>query len=476
VTCRLGRDVALVAALLAPLLLAPLWWPPIGEHGEAREGLVVQHIVARGEWILPRRNGELPSKPPLFHWLAAPLGHAFGVSDATLRLPSAVAAAVLAATTFALGAGIGGPAVGWLALGALLTMLGFWRSASEARVDMVFAACCTLSLAGFWVWYGGGRRAGAARALCYLGAACAVLAKGPVGLVLPGLVIGVFLLWQRDLRALPRLWSWPLAAVVALLDGGWYALAIRAGGHDFVAVQLLYENVDRFLGRHRFGTAAAEPGFRHFRLRMPIEFARHFFPANLALLWAARCGLRGERTDTAARFLHAWWITVLAFFTLAVGKRSVYLLPLAPAVALLAGRALAAIDLRSPRRRLAIATAIVAADLVALTAVQATRAYHARRHSLYDFARDVGRIVPANAALYAAPDLEKPALLVLAYRLDRAIGRAPAECTPDAFVLARPGHTRHELVASATHGHTPVALFRLRCGDGELGWRGRSRS
>jgi len=470
------RDVALVTALLAPLLVAPLWSPPIGEHGEAREGLVVQHIVAHGEWILPRRNGELPSKPPLFHWLAAPLGHVFGVSDATLRLPSAVAAAVLATTTFALGAGMGGPPAGWLALGALLTMHDFWWSASEARVDMVFAVCCTLSLAGFWVWYGGGRRAGAARALCYLGAACAVLAKGPVGLVLPALVIAVFLVWQRDLRALARLWSWPLAATVVLIDGGWYALAIRAGGRDFVAVQLLHENVDRFLGRHRFASAAADPGFRHFRFRMPIEFARHFFPANLAVLWAVRCALRGERMDTAARFLHAWWITVLAFFTLAVGKRSVYLLPLAPAVALVAGRALAAIDLRSPRRRIVAAAAIVAADLVVLMAVQVTRAYHARRHSLDDFARDVGRIVPANAVLYAAPDLGPPALLVVAYRLERTIGRVPAACTPDAFVLARPGHARHELVASATRGHTPVALFRQRCGDDTLGWRRRSPS
>src|SRR5262249_56986796 len=72
-TGRLGRDVALVVALLAPLLVALLWWPPIGEHGEAREGLVVQHIVTHGGWILPRRNSQLPSKPPLFHWLPAPL-------------------------------------------------------------------------------------------------------------------------------------------------------------------------------------------------------------------------------------------------------------------------------------------------------------------------------------------------------------------------------------------------------------------
>jgi len=97
----------LLACVLGLALAWPLHAPPIEHHGEAREGLVVQAVVDRGEWILPRRNGELPSKPPLFHWLAAAATRAFGFSDGVVRLPSAVAAWGVACVTFALGGAIG---------------------------------------------------------------------------------------------------------------------------------------------------------------------------------------------------------------------------------------------------------------------------------------------------------------------------------------------------------------------------------
>src|SRR6185436_4916755 len=79
---RLHLTDALALVLLLALLLAwPLATPPIGHHAEAREGLVVQDILAHGHWILPRRNGELPSKPPLFHWIAAGIAHVAGAGD-----------------------------------------------------------------------------------------------------------------------------------------------------------------------------------------------------------------------------------------------------------------------------------------------------------------------------------------------------------------------------------------------------------
>src|SRR5438067_10861522 len=84
------RQVLAAAALVAlAVVLAAL---PIGsdvyEGGEAREGLVVREMLRTGDWILPLWNGSVvPSKPPLFHWLAAgaaALGGA-GVTGHTLR-------------------------------------------------------------------------------------------------------------------------------------------------------------------------------------------------------------------------------------------------------------------------------------------------------------------------------------------------------------------------------------------------------
>src|SRR5437660_10768706 len=87
------RPVLAAAALVAlAIVLAAL---PIGtdvyEGGEAREGLVVREMLRTGDWILPLWNGSVvPSKPPLFHWLAAAAAAltGAGVTEPTLRAPS----------------------------------------------------------------------------------------------------------------------------------------------------------------------------------------------------------------------------------------------------------------------------------------------------------------------------------------------------------------------------------------------------
>jgi 4-amino-4-deoxy-L-arabinose transferase-like glycosyltransferase len=123
------------------LLAALFSTPPIAARGEAREGLVVRELVASGDWVLPRRLGVIASKPPLYHWLATGAVRLFGWSDTAVRLPSTLAAWAVVLETFAFGMLIEGPTTAWLAVGILFTTWGFWRSATEARVDMLFAAC-----------------------------------------------------------------------------------------------------------------------------------------------------------------------------------------------------------------------------------------------------------------------------------------------------------------------------------------------
>jgi len=159
-------DALLLVLIFAALLFRLLLSPPIWHHGEAREGLVVQTIVQDQQWILPLRNGELPSKPPFFHWIAALTALVFGLSDFIVRLPSAIGAQVMTITTFLIGRAVGDRKTAWLAVGALLGMYEFWDSGTQARVDMIFAACITVSLAGFFFWYRDRRKT--ARATCLL--------------------------------------------------------------------------------------------------------------------------------------------------------------------------------------------------------------------------------------------------------------------------------------------------------------------
>jgi 4-amino-4-deoxy-L-arabinose transferase-like glycosyltransferase len=469
-------DLMLLTLVVALVLAWPLGVPPIGAHGEAREGLVVEDVVQRGHWILPLRNGEIPSKPPLFHWIAAATATAAGLSDAAVRVPSALAAWVVLVVVYLVGTGAGGRACGWLAAGVLCGTPPFVEAAVEARVDMLFAATLTVALIAFFRWYRTEDRR--ARALVYAAVALAVLTKGPAGAVLAGLVIVAFLACERRLDRLRALWSWPLVAAVLVVDVGWYALATSVGGRDFLVRQILHENLNRFVGRGVFGMHGGRS-----RLTMIENLATDLLPWNLVLVAAAVRWWRGAREDALGRFLHVWWVTVLAFFTVAYGKRGVYLLPLYPAIALLAARALAAVCAawrRDPERALppivaaalARVTAapparvlvglVIAIDLGVVLIGQGIRMHRARRSSLVPFAHEVAARVPTAAALVADDTVAESDYLVLTYRLHRPIARLAkdARCAPGSYRLAtpRPGAPLAASLVVSTRRGVPVGL------------------
>ena len=61
---------AIAVALVATAIVVPGMFVPLHNIAEPLEGLVVREMVATGDWVLPRRNGEeIPAKPPLYHWL-----------------------------------------------------------------------------------------------------------------------------------------------------------------------------------------------------------------------------------------------------------------------------------------------------------------------------------------------------------------------------------------------------------------------
>jgi 4-amino-4-deoxy-L-arabinose transferase-like glycosyltransferase len=413
-----GDRVALaftLALFLATIAIAP----PIFTRGEAREGLVVQALVAGGDWIAPRREGILATKPPLYHWIAASAARVVGESDFVVRLPSALAAWAMVLATFATGMALFDRRRAWLAVGMLATTAGFWRPATEARVDMLFAACIATAMAGFAWWLRTARPGG--RLVLYLGCAAAVLAKGPAGVVLPGAIVVALLLLQREPGRLWELFDPASAILAGGIVLGWYGLAYRRAGPEFVAVQLVHENLDRAVGT---GSFARQRRTHH--LRMFEAFAYSLLPWNLALLGAWRA-----RGSWQARFLHAWWIVILAIFAIAAGKRDVYLLPLYPAIALFAADRLGA---RVVRWQWAVAAlGLVAA--VAATATVAGQRRSAARSELRAFADSVASAVPPTATVAVRNAISENDRLVLAYRLRRPVHRLSRSAANAEFVV-----------------------------------------
>ncbi len=324
-----AAGAVLVCAFCFILFIWALWASPFYEKGEPREGLVVWEIWHNGSWILPLRAGvDIPSKPPMFHWIAAVTSLVSGTfNEFTVRFPSALLASLGVLAVYLAAARLWGATAGLVAAVVLATSPEWWRAAVSASVDMTltFFMLCTFLYFYFLHKAGGGI---ARSLLLALFAGLAILAKGPVGAALPGIAALLFLGFMRDLAFVKRLYLWisiPFGLVVA---GSWYSLAWLQGGERFFLRQVVHEIV---------GTPLGAAGHNHnIFYYVPALFAGMapwslFFPALAIYLFRQRRRL----AEKELLYPLVWFAAVFVVLSLALGKRSVYILPLYPAVALL---------------------------------------------------------------------------------------------------------------------------------------------
>src|SRR5262245_3395566 len=304
---------------------------PFYDKQEAREALVVWEIIHSGNWILPLRNGvEIPSKPPLYHWLAALTAKSMNrLDEFTVRFPSALLGTLGVLLSFLTGAVVWRRSAGLVAALILSTSVEWRQAAKVARVDMTLTFVLLCAFLFFFYSYrtGGGRKKAIILGLI-LG--LATLAKGPLGFVVPGFTFLLFLWVQRDLSFVRRLHPFLVVSTCVVVAGSWYALALWQGGESFFRV-VIKENFSTAMGQ--------EAGHPHpFFSYIPFFFQNmapwSFFVIPLAV------ALYRSRRQLAQEQLHyfvVWFGAVFIFFSAATEKRPVYILPLYPAVALLLG-------------------------------------------------------------------------------------------------------------------------------------------
>ena len=323
-----------LAALCVILYVWGLGDAPFYSKGEPREATVVWEIYTSGEWILPLRNGHIiPSKPPLFHWLGALFSLAGGgLSELTIRLPSALLATTGVLLTYAVGTALWGTEVGLVAGIILATNFEWVRAAVSARVDMTLTTCMVAAFLFFFVLHQRHQVWRWQALLFFALLGLATLAKGPVGMILPALTVGIFLMLHGELGFLRKLHLVQGGLVFLLIAGSWYELALWQGGYDFFAKQVLKENLLRFFTPDTAGAGHAH-GFSYlvstfFLGMVPWSF---FLPPVIVFLYQSRSQWREKRL----LYFIVWSLTVFGFYALSSSKRPVYLLPLYPAVALL---------------------------------------------------------------------------------------------------------------------------------------------
>jgi 4-amino-4-deoxy-L-arabinose transferase-like glycosyltransferase len=319
----------LLVSLCAIIYLPYLGNTPFFDKGEPREALAVQDIVQRGEWLFPlKRATAIPSKPPLFHWSAALTEKIIGTLDeATIRFPSALYATLGVLLICLLGRKLFGAPAGLLAGAILATTMLYQNQALSARVDMTLCFFVSLSLVLFYALYRNFLSHPLWYFVLYGLVGLGTLAKGPLGILLPGLVIAVFLVVKKRWDLVKKFAFHPGVLLTLVIAVGWYGMAITRGGEGFVDRQLLKENLERFFG----GSGHSHPVYYYvpylFSMGLPWSL---FFPF---MFWD--WFKRGSGSDDDQLFLMIWAGVMFVFFSLSAGKRAVYLLPIYPALALL---------------------------------------------------------------------------------------------------------------------------------------------
>jgi len=416
------RDQLCVALAALVVFFTLLGTPYLWDEDEPKNAECAREMLEAGNWSVPQFNYALRTdKPILLYWLMLLSYKTFGVTEFAARFWSATLAVGTSLLTYHLGRMLYRREVGLWAGIAIASCLMFGVSGRAATPDSTLIFCITLTFYLF-IRFGGvgsstksdtqpaamsaseqsttGPLTRGGYLAVYAAMGLAVLAKGPVGVVLPGGIIGLFLLcrtqqnapstfkdqaparwYRRVLRQITQalavrrilgvalsLRPFTAVAVIAAVALPWYAtVGIKTEGAWLIGF-LGKHNVSRFTGAMEghsgpvvYYLIAVLIGFFPWSCLMPIGVYR----------LVRRLMLGAANADRSAdTFVACWAGLYIGFFSLASTKLPSYVLPAYPALALLTGKL---IDewLRSPAQvprlwfRLAIYTpAVVGTALV----------------------------------------------------------------------------------------------------------------
>ena len=357
---------------------------------EGRAAQDAQSMLTAGSWGLPRLfdgHTEL-QKPPLYYWLVAGLARLKGapVDAWAVRLPAALSALGGVLLVYELGRRRGRRIAGLSAALILATAVHYITLARTGRIDMPLTLTVAIALAGFYLGHRRwreqqGRGAWWCLLPAYLAVAAGVLLKGPIGLVLPVAVAGVYLLLEGELPAPWRARRW---ASLSHRLGLWWGLPLAVGlaapWFVWAGLQTHGSLLQTFFWHHNFERAFGGAGGQH-HLRAHAWYLYGPYLATYFLPWSVLLPVAGWyfarhpdwRADPEARFGLVWLLSVTVVLSCVRFKRADYLVPAFPGAALFLGCACERWYAASlHRRRLAAALGLVVAACAAGWLVEIT--------------------------------------------------------------------------------------------------------
>jgi 4-amino-4-deoxy-L-arabinose transferase-like glycosyltransferase len=311
-----------------------LWHPDEGRYVE-----IPREMTVSGDYVTPRLNGvKYFEKPVLFYWLQAGAIKVFGLKEWAMRLWPAAFALIGCLAVYVAGRKLYDRRTGLIAAAVLATTPLHYFLGRAITLDMAVSALLTVALFAFLL----GTREPPGRArrnyfwTFYACAALATLAKGLIGMVIPALVIGAWILILNEWRLLKSIYLPSGLVLFLLIAAPWHIAAARANP-EFAQFYFIHEHFQRYLTK-------VHDRYQPAWFFIPVLLAG-FYPWTAYLTQAVvkswPVSWRARHENREGLFLLLWAGLVFAFFSFSDSKLIPYILPILPPLALLVARYLA---------------------------------------------------------------------------------------------------------------------------------------
>lgn len=410
--------------LLLTLLMAAVWfgnleYRKLVRPDEGRYAEIAREMATSGDWVTPRLNDiKYFEKPALQYWVTAGAYHLFGEHHWTARLWSAltgflgiVFTAYAATRLFGREAGLLSAAV--LGSSLLYTLIAHMNSLDMGMTFFMGGALMSFLLAQ--------QDAASARAnrlwmhVAWAALAFSVLSKGLMGIVLPGAVIVLYTLIERDFGLWKRLHLFSGIALFMAIAAPWF-IAVSIANPEFFHFFFIHEHFERFLTKTH---GRYEPWWWFIPI-LAAGILPWFIPLVDSLIRAWKVEPAAQQRFKPKRFLLIWAVFIFVFFSLSGSKLASYILPIFPALALLIGDHLSRIDGRRlfwqilPVAFLAAAGLILAPNTVRFADNELARGQYALFANWLLAASAIWLVGTVAALLLSYRDKVRGAIIVLA--------------------------------------------------------------
>jgi hypothetical protein len=345
-----NRIISIKHLILLLVVVIPLYSLGLSNHGlwspdEPRVAEIGREMALTGNWAAPTLNQRpFLEQPPLYYGLLALTFNTLGISDKVARIPSALFAFASVIVLFFVANFLFGPRIALLSGLVLATTGEFFRVAHTVIVDGALTFFVISSMGIFLVGYlsDNNRKKLLCYIFLYISSSLAFLAKGFIGIVIPGLGILTFLIADRNLKEIIKMRLWLGVLIFLAMTLPWFFALWQQGGKEYLEAFLVHNHLQRFLPGGFAGRISGEAsGHHHPFYYYLIEFPVGFLPWSLLLVPVlihafSKSGKSDTPSGKGRLFAKCWFIAGIIFLSASSTKRTLYLMPIFAPIAMLA--------------------------------------------------------------------------------------------------------------------------------------------